>query len=146
MLQLEKFYRRVAYSFGLALIVTVGFMESERYFYLPMITWVVAALFFLLSWRIQKEYTSIIVKIDGEDAKPNDPIAWVVGDKLHVYHLLWSAVYTFGTYVVVAIPIDWFVEGTRGWRPIFACSLVVLFIAARLFDKQSRPGYYNKKS
>ena len=146
MILIERLYRRIAYTFGIALIMTSGFLESERILYLPPVTWVVAALLFLLSWRIQKEYAAIILKLDGPDAKPTDPVAWLVGNQPHFYYLIWSAIYTFGTYIVVAIPIDWFIDGTRQWRPHFTLALVLLFTLARVMDPRIRPSFYKKKS
>jgi hypothetical protein len=143
MLRVERFYRRIAYCFGISLIVTAGFTASERFFYLPAITWVVAIVLFALSWRIQKEYTALIGKSDKPD---NDPIAWVVGHKPHLYHLLWAAVYTFGTYIVVALPLQWFAASTVEWRPFFAIWLIVLFLLSRFVDPKVRKSFYNKKS
>lgn len=146
LLQLERMFRRLAYSFGIALIVTSGFMDSERVFYLPSITWLVAAVLLIFSWRIQREYTAIVLKLDGPDAKPTDPIAWIVGERPHLYHFIWAAVYTFGTYIVVMLPLDWFVEGTRQWRPYYIAVIAVLFLGARLMDPKVRPSFYHKKS
>ena len=146
MLQLERFFRRLAYSFGIALMVTAGFTNAERLFYLPTVTWIVAIILFLLSWRIQREYAAIILKLDGQNAEPSDPIAWVVGDRPHLYHLVWAAVYTYGTYIVVMLPIDWFIEGTREWRPYFIMFITLLFFGARLVDPYIRPSFYKKKS
>ncbi|MER1998689.1 MAG: hypothetical protein ABS882_02855 [Lysinibacillus sp.] len=146
MLALEHLLRRLAYTFGSALIVTSGFLSAERIFYLPAITWFVALVLFVLSWRIQKEYAVIILKLDGPDAKPTDPIAWVLGDRMHLYHLCWSAIYTFGTYIVVMLPLDWFIEGTRQWRPYFLVVATIIFVLARLVDKRVRPSFYTKKS
>ena len=146
MLLIENMYRRIAYSFGLALLITASFIDAERIIYLPKITWVVAVVLFVLSWKVQKEYSEIMKRIDGPDAKPSDPIAWFVGDQPHIYHFIWAAIYTFGTYVVVAIPIDWFLEETRQWRPLFICGLIVLFTIARLVDPKVRSNYYHKNS
>lgn len=146
MLALERLFRRIAYSFGSALLVTSGFIGAETIFYLPPVTWIIAIVLFVLSWRIQKEYATIVIKLDGPDAKPSDPVAWVFGNQMHLYHLCWAAIYTFGTYIVVMLPIDWFIEGTRQWRPHFIAVAATLFVVARLFDRRVRPSFYNKKS
>lgn len=143
MLQFERFYRRVAYCFGISLIVTAGFTASERYFYLPLITWIVAIVLFSLSWRVQKEYTKLIKHTDEPH---NDPIGWVVGHKPHIYHLIWAGVYTFGTYIIVAIPLHWFAKETIEWRPYFVVWLVLLFLLARIIDPKVRKSFYMKKS
>lgn len=146
MLQLERFFRRMAYCFGVSLIITIGFSDAERVFYLPIITWVVAGILFMTSWRIQKEYNAIIFKLDGPDATPNDPIAWIARERPYMYHTIWAAVYTFGTYIVVMLPLDWFIDGTRQWRPFFLLIAAVIFGVARIVDPRVRPSFYNKKS
>ena len=146
MLLLERLFRRLAYTFGSALIVTSGFLNAERILYLPAVTWLISIILFVLSWRIQKEYATIIMKLDGPDAKPTDPIVWFFGDQMHLYHLCWAAIYTLGTYIVVMLPLDWFIEGTRQWRPYFLVIATIIFVLARLFDKRVRPSFYTKKS
>lgn len=146
MLLIERLFRRLAYVFGAALIVTVGLVDSERFWHLPMMTWIVAVILFIFSWRIQKEYAEIITKLDGPDAQPTDPVVWVTGDNRVAYHIIWSAIYTFGTYIVVMLPIDWFIEDTRQWRPYFIAIGAIIFVCARIVDPKARASFYHKKS
>ena len=147
MLIIERFFRRIAYSFGVAGLLTVGFQDSLSYFQIPLLTYIVTAVLFIFSWRIQKEYKEIILKIDGPDAQ--DPAKSWFGNLYerspHQYHILWEGFYTFGAVLIAIIAAENF--GYYSYNKIgyiLGLTAVILFVITRAVDPRAKRRYYEK--
>lgn len=147
MLMLERLFRRIAYSFGIAGLLTVGFQGSISYYHIPVVTYVVTAILFVFSWRIQKEYKEIIGKIDGPNAV--DPAQSWFGNLYErnpqQYYILWEGFYTFGAVLMATIAAENFgyhSYSNEGY--ILGFTAIILFIVIRVFDPKAKRRYYNK--
>jgi len=147
MLKLERLFRRLAYSFGVAGFITIGFQNVPTLWQIPIITYGVTLILFAFSWRIQREYKEIILKIDGPDAA--DPSKNWFGNLYerspHQYHTLWEGFYTFGAVLMATIAAENFGYSFYGATGYLAGLVaVVLFIIMRFFDPKSKRSYYEK--
>jgi len=139
---IENVVRRLLYCFFIASLVTKSFQESDNFWGLPSITWIVLVILFVTSWKVEKEFQHLFIKrVVEEGETPIDDF-----EQKHPYlsNLLWQFIVTFGAIHVFFISLDWMkvfeVNGQRVEIFIFAIVITSIF---RLFDKNSYPNSFN---
>lgn len=139
---IENLIRRFLYSFFITSLVTKSFQDEHHFFHLPFITWIVLAVLFVFSWKVEKEFQHLFLKQVVEEGET--PIDDFQQNHPYLSNLLWQFIVTFGAVHVFFISLDWFrlyeVNGQRFEIFMFATIISVIF---RLVDKNSYPNSFN---
>ena len=143
MLTLERLFRRFGYSFGFAGLFTAMYDFDAMLYGIPLIAYILGAVLFISSWRVQKEFMR---HVRFED----DKVGWVerlfyklCGEKKHREHIVWQACYTFGaTIILMAAATDLNVEWPFAAKVLTVLCLIGLFVVTRLFDPKAKQDYY----
>lgn len=106
----ESIFRRIGYSFSIASFVTLGYTQMKwTYFHIPLITWILTAVLFLLSWRVVAEYKRIIIHFDGS-LEPSETSLFgkLKKERPRLYHISWGFIYTLGAWAGPFIALESF--------------------------------------
>lgn len=143
---IENLMRRLLFSFFAAVIVTKSFVSEEVasnwYIQIPVITWLVFAVVFICSWRVEKEFAQLFIRAEVEEGET--PIDDFEKKNPYISNLLWQFFVTFAAIHVFAIALDWLllveVNGHRLYLFFIAVAVAVLF---RIFDASSYRKSFN---
>ncbi|MGM9949670.1 MAG: hypothetical protein ACI33P_06065, partial [Lysinibacillus sp.] len=145
MLTLEGLFRRFGYSFGFAGLFTAMYDFEAVLYGVPVIAYVLGAVLFISSWRVQKEFLYHVRFEDDEAGWVERLVRKLCGEERHREHIVWQACYTFGAAIMLmAAGTDLDVEWPVGTKMMAVLCLIGLFAATRLFDPKAKPDYYAK--
>ncbi len=140
MLAIERLFRRFGYAFGFAGLFTAMFNFEGTFYGVPFITFIVGAVLFLSSWRVQKEVLRHI-QFENEGTDLVDRLlSKLCKGKKHREHMIWQALYTFGAFIVLlAAAEDLHIEWPLKIKGIVIAGFIIWFIVTRLFDQKINP-------
>ena len=145
MLILEGLFRRFGYSFGFAGLFTAMYEFEIVLYGIPLIAYVLGAVLFVSSWRIQKEFMRHVRFEDDETDWVERLFHKLCGGRKHREHVIWQACYTFGAAIMLlAAGTDLELAWPVGAKVLVVLCLIGLFAIARFFDPKAKPDYYAK--
>lgn len=145
MLVFERLFRRFGYTFGFAGLFTAMFRFEGEFYGIPLITFIVGAVLFISSWRVQAEFhRHIQFKNDGSDLV--DRLLYkLCGGKKHREHIIWQTLYTFGAFIMLlAAAVDLEVKWTLETKVVVVTCFILWFAFTRFFDPRAKPDYYQE--
>ena len=143
MLTLEGLFRRFGYSFGFAGLFTAMYEFEIVLYGIPLIAYVLGAVLFVSSWRIQKEFMHHVRLEDDETDWAERLLHKLCGGQKHREHIIWQACYTFGAAIMLlAAGTDLDVEWPLRTKVLAVLCLIGLFAITRFFDPKAKPDYY----
>lgn len=138
---LEIIARHMSMSFFIAILFTKPFIGTADLWNIPLITWGVTIILFVLSWQLKKEVKQIFIK---EDQDAHNATLWGQFELKHpkLSQIIWETFVTFAIIHLLYIALDYImIIETNGNRTLLFIIAFIIAITFRILDRDT----YRKK-